>query len=165
MIRLKHLEYSQVNLTRVFMPAGTRYRIPAAENDRSIGVVCVRGGTRHAVDGPTVSLPQEADGLVLNDTAAGWSNDAVGHTDLHLYAPVDTEWVCIGENGCGRPGLELVPVAGASRLAAGLGVIVVDGAIVVDGVAGGPDAAFKPRQTDVVMSGAGRAILVRFQPG
>ena len=56
------------------MPAGTRYRIPAAENDRSIGVVCVRGGTRHAVDGPTVSLPQKADGLVLNDTAAGWSN-------------------------------------------------------------------------------------------
>jgi hypothetical protein len=44
-------------------------------------------------------------------------------------------------------------------------VIVVDGAIVVDGVAGEPDAVFKPRQADVVMSGAGRAILIRTQPG
>jgi hypothetical protein len=40
-------------------------------------------------------------------------------------------------------------------------VIVVDGALVVDGVVGAPDACFKPRQADVVMSGAGRAILVR----
>ena len=160
MITLKHLEYSRFNLTRVVMPAGTTYRIPAAENDRSIGVICVRGGARHAADGAAVHLPQDSDGLLLNDEHTGWSNDAIGHNDLHLYAPVDTEWLCIGENGCGRPRLDLVHINGDSRLASGLGVIVVDGAVTVEGVIGGPDAYFKPRQADVVMSGAGQAILV-----
>jgi hypothetical protein len=161
-MKIAQRRYAKFHLTRCIMGAGESYFIPAPENDISIGVICIRGGTEHhpSVPAPAVHLPQAGEGLLLNDGDTAWSNEAVGHNDLTLYAPVDTEWLCIGENGHGRPGLDLVQVNGASRLAGGLGVIVVGGGITVDGIAGGPDAYFKPRQADVLMSGAGQAILV-----
>jgi hypothetical protein len=127
MMKIVQHRYKLFNLTRVTMAAGETYMIPAPENDVSIGVICTKGGTEHRPSGPAVHLPQTGEGLLLNDGPTAWSNDAVGHNDLYLYAPVDTEWVCVGENGNGRPGIELAHVNGDSQLAAGTGVIVVSG--------------------------------------
>jgi hypothetical protein len=134
--------------------------IPAPENDVSIGVICTKGGTEHRPSGPVVHLPQAGDGLLLNDGATAWSNDAVGHNDLYLYAPVDTEWVCVGENGNGRPGLSTAHSQGYLTLQARTGVIVVDGLFSLDGITGGPDAYFRARDESVVLSGIGDVILV-----
>lgn len=155
--------YSTFHLTRVIISAGESYRIPATENDISIGVVCSKGGTEHhpSIAAPGVHLPQAGEGLLLNDGETAWSNDAVGHNDLTLYAPVDTEWVCVGENGHGRHGLELVSLNGDSQLAPGTGVIVISGSVSLDGKTGGPDSYFRPRSEPVTLSGHGEAILIR----
>lgn len=161
-MKIAQHRYSQFHLTRVSMSAGESYKIPAPENDISIGVICTKGGTEHhpSVPAPAVHLPQEGEGLLLNEGDTAWSNDVVGHNDLTLYAPVDTEWVCIGENGNGRPGLELVSLSGDSVLPAGTGVVVVSGSASIDGKTGGPDAYFRPRDAAVTLSGTGEAILV-----
>lgn len=161
MITLKHMAYSGFSLTRMYMPQGSRYHIPAAENDKSIGVICTRGGTTHDVSpAPDIHLPHAGDGLMLNAGQAGWSNDVVGPNDLSLYAPYDTEWVCLSENGNGRPRLELRDVDGALTLAAGLGVVVIDGYVAVDGIIGMEDDYFKPREAGTTIDGKGRVILV-----
>jgi hypothetical protein len=152
--------FSAFHLTRVSMSAGESYFIPAAENDISIGVICTKGGTEHRPSGPAVHLPQVGEGLLLNDGATAWSNDAVGHNDLNLYAPVDTEWVCVGENGHGRPELSMAHSVGSLAIPAGTGVIVVSGSFSLDGITGGPDGYFRPRSGGVTLSGVGDVILV-----
>jgi hypothetical protein len=159
-MRIVQHQYRLFDLTRVSMAAGETYSIPAKENDKSIGVLCTVGGTTHAGEDPGVHLPQAGEGLLLNDETTGWSNDAKGHHDLNLFAPTATEWVCVGENGNGRPGLELVNFKGDSELAAGTGVIVVSGSVSLDGVTAGPDAYFRARDGATTLSGSGLAVLV-----
>ena len=158
MTRIKHLEYSAFELSRVHMEAGDRFLITADAARKSVGLVCVLGGAAHAAQpAPALHLPQAGEGLFLNDPATGWeNNDAV-----HLQADVETEWLCVSVGGSGRrPALELATVQGDSALGAGTGVIVVDGEISLDGVTGGPDAYFRPRPAVVTLSGAGQVILV-----
>lgn len=162
-MKIAQRRYSAFHLTRCIMAAGESYFIPAPENDISIGVICLQGGTEHhpSVPAPAVHLPQAGDGLLLNEGATAWSDDAVGHNDLTLYAPVDTEWVCIGENGNGRHGLELVSLNGDSVLPAGTGVVIISGTASIGGITGAPDAYFRPRDEAATLSGNGDAILVR----
>jgi hypothetical protein len=159
-MRIVQHQYRLFDLTRVSMGAGETYSIPAKENDKSIGVLCTVGGTTHAGEDPGVHLPQATDGLLLNDETNGWSNDAKGHHDLNLFAPTATEWVCVGENGNGRPGLELVNFKGDSELAAGTGVIMVSGSARIAGKQCDPDSYFRARDEAVYVAGIGQAILV-----
>jgi hypothetical protein len=160
-MKIVHHQYRLFNLTRCIMAAGETYDIPASENDVSIGVLCIQGGTQHALNDPGVHLPQAGEGLLLNDETTGWSNDAKGHHDLNLLAPVDTEWVCVGENGHGRPGLSMTHSDGSLPIQAGMGVIVVSGSFSLDGITGGPDAYFGPRDGGMTLSGVGQVILVQ----
>lgn len=161
MINIKHLAYKKFNLTRVSMLQDTQFQIPVSENDISIGVICVKGGTQHVeniTNGP--HLPQEGDKLLLNDDINGWSNDKVGHRSLNLYAPVDTEWVCITENGSGRPALTYVELKNTFIIPAKTGVIVITGTCSIDNKIGLPDNYFAPRENENIATGNGEIILL-----
>lgn len=162
-MRLIQRRYRLFNLTRCIMTAGGSYFIPAPENDLSIGVWCVRGGTQHDLSKPMtpVHLPQAGEGLLLNDGESAWSNPMVGSNDLHLYAPVDTEWVCVSENGNGRHELSAIVINGDAVVPAGSGLLVVSGSVSLDGIMAGPDQYFAPRPAPIVVTGTGEAILIR----
>jgi hypothetical protein len=162
-MKLIQHRYRLFNLTRCIMAAGESYFIPASENDTSIGVWCVRGGTRHDPSKPMapVHLPQAGEGLLLNGGESAWSNAAVGHNDLHLHAPVDTEWVCVSENGNERHGLSALMMNGDAVVPAGSGLLVVSGSVSLEGITAGPDQYFAPRAVPIVVTGIADAILIR----
>lgn len=161
-MKLIQRRYRLFHLTRCIMAAGESYFIPASENDTSIGVWCVRGGTQHDPSKPmaSVHLPQAGEGLLLNDGATAWSGDAVGHSDLHLRALVDTEWVCISENGHGRYALSALAVNGQTTLPAGYGLVVVSGSVALGDTTASADEYFAPRSSPTTITGTAEAILV-----
>lgn len=92
----------------------------------------------------------------------GFSNDAVGHTLMKVTAgPEGATWLCLSRNSTREREVQYVHVEGDYTLPPGWGFVVAQGEVSADGRIASQARYFKPRTSDVVVTGNADLLLVR----
>lgn len=175
----KSLRYSALSVDLVELAPGEAFTFQQQPASSSFGIFAL-GGTRSGDDATEVTdvdayavttltagaVPGRAFNYVghwlPNGTDHGWSNDGVGHEQMTITAGEQgAKWVCLSRNDSGDREIQHLRVDGQAMLPAGWGFVVARGTFECDSKAADQLAYFRPRASDLPITGTGDLLLVR----
>lgn len=155
------LKYSSADVDVVTMAPGERYLFRQDASSASFGVFYLYGYTT-MVEGAVPGRVFNSVGEWRPNAADGWSNDVVGHDAMLLEAgPEGAQWICISSNGSGAREIQHVHVTDSAFIPAGCGVLVAAGEISFGSVVAQQFQYIRPREADMLVSGAADLLLLR----
>ena len=146
--------YSVCHADRVTLDVGETLTFPRGSAARSLGVLLLQGRLES-------TEIETGDVLLREPEPIGFMKRFSGTSPISVFAPDGAEWFCLSRNDSGDREVACQTIDGAFTLAAGWGLIVAQGRVVIDGIEVAQDRYFKPRLTDLTGAGAGIILLVR----
>jgi hypothetical protein len=167
-MQIIEFHYPTFNVASVTLMQGDKFICPVDQHNASIGIYIYYNDVFYTLDGVTHITDRDTNNgkrlNVIDKVNFEWEDTVQMAPDTVLdYVVADAgggQWVCISDNGSGRPAVTKQTVAGSYTLPANTRFVVAQGSVTADGVTVNQFEVFGLRGYDVAVSGTADLLLV-----